>query len=64
MKFENTKILKFDFLENEKDFWSGIKAFFLVWEVLSFRLKRQTSKNVADKTFKACVFFLMKENGF
>ena len=28
------------------------KAFFLVWQVLSFKLKKQTSKNVVDTTFK------------
>ena len=27
------------------------KAFFLVWQVLSLRLKKQTSKSVADTTF-------------
>ena len=47
-----SKILKFDFLKNEKSFWSEIKTFFLVWQVLSLRLKKQTSKNVADTTFK------------
>ena len=28
------------------------KAFFFVSQVLSFKLKKQTSKNVADTTFK------------
>ena len=28
------------------------KTFFLVWQVLSFKCKKQTSKNVADTTFK------------
>ena len=28
------------------------KAFFLVSQVLSFRLTKQTSKNIADTTFK------------
>ena len=28
------------------------KIFFLVRQVLSFRLKNQTSKNIADTTFK------------
>ena len=27
-------------------------TFFLVWQVLTYRLKNQTSKNVADTTFK------------
>ena len=45
---------KFDFLENKKSFWSEIKkTFFLVWQVLSFRLEKQTSTNVADTTFKS-----------
>ena len=34
-------------------FWSEIKALSLIWQVLSFRFKKQTSKNVADTTFKA-----------
>ena len=46
------KILKSDFLENEKSFWSEIKNIFPIWQVLSFRLKKQTSKNVANTTFK------------
>ena len=29
------------------------ETFFFVWQVLSFRLQKQTSKNIADKTFKA-----------
>ena len=49
-----SKILKFDFLGNEKSFWSEIKkTFFLFPQVVSFRLKKQTSKNVVDTTFKA-----------
>ena len=31
------------------------KTFFLVWQVLSFRLKKQTIENVADTTFKGAV---------
>ena len=30
------------------------KAFFLVWQFLSFKIKKQTSKNVPDTTFKSC----------
>ena len=41
---------KFDYLKNEKSFRKEIKN--LVLQVLSFKLKKQTSKNVADKTFK------------
>ena len=45
--------LKFDYLNNEKSFWSETRNIFFVWQVLSFRLKKQTSKNIADTTFKA-----------
>ena len=41
-----SKILNFDFLKNEKRFWS--KNIFLVSQLVSFRLKNQTDKNVAD----------------
>ena len=44
--------LKFDYLKNEKSFRSEIKTFFLVSQVLSFRHKNQTSKNVVDTTGK------------
>ena len=47
-----SKILKFDLLENGNSFWIEIKTFFLVLWVLSSRFKKQTSKNVADTTFK------------
>ena len=47
-----SKILKFDFLENEKSFWSEMKTVFLVWQVLLFGLKQNISKNVADTSFK------------
>ena len=43
--------LKFDYLKNEKSFRSEIKIFFFVLQVLSFRLTKQTSKNLADTTF-------------
>ena len=47
-----SKILKFDFLENEKNLWSKKKNFFfLIEQVLSLRLKKQSSKNVADTAF-------------
>ena len=45
-------MFKFDYLKNEKRFRSEIKAFFLLSQVLSFRHTKQTSKNVADTTFK------------
>ena len=45
--------LKYDYLKNEKSFWSEIKkTFFLVSQVLSFTHKKQTIKNVAGTTFK------------
>ena len=45
--------MKFDFLENGKSFWSEIKIIFpsLISKVILFRLKKQTSKKVADTTF-------------
>ena len=44
-----SEILKFDFLRNKRAFEVKWKIFFLVWQLLLFRLKKQTSKNVADK---------------
>ena len=44
--------VKIDYLKNEKSFWSKIKIIFPCFTVLSFRYKIQTSKNVADTTFK------------
>ena len=46
------RILKFGFLKNETSFWSEIKNIFLVWQVLPFRIKKQTNKNVVGTTFK------------
>ena len=43
-----TKKLKLHYLKNEKSFQSEIKNIF---QVLSFRHMKQTSKNVADTTF-------------
>ena len=37
----------------ERAFEVKLKIFFLVWEVLSFRLKKQFNTYVADTTFKA-----------
>ena len=45
-------MLKVDYLKNEKSFRSEIKNIFLVSQELSFRHTTQTSKNVADTTFK------------
>ena len=41
----------FDFLENGKNFRSENKKLSKVSKVLSFRLKKQTSKNLVDTTF-------------
>ena len=41
MKFE---YLNFDFLENEKSFWSEKNFFSLVSQVLSFRIKNKLAK--------------------
>ena len=51
-----SKVLNFDFLKNEKSVWSEKKTFSLVSQMLSFRLKKQSSKNVVDTAFKvACM---------
>ena len=52
MIFEYAKMFKFDYLKNEKSFRSEVKSIFLVSQMLSFRHAKQTSKNVADTTFK------------
>ena len=45
--------LKVDYLKNEKSFWSETKKIFsLVSQDLSFRHRKQTSKNVGDTTLK------------
>ena len=53
MKLEYLKILELDFEVKlvKKSFWSELKTIFQVFQVLSFRLKNQTSKNVADAFF-------------
>ena len=38
-----------------RDFEVKRKTFFLVWQVLSFRLKKQTIENAADTNFKGAV---------
>ena len=40
------------FPRTKRAFEVKYRTFFLDWQVLSFRLKKQTSKNVADATFK------------
>ena len=50
--FRISEKLEFDYLNNEKNFRIEIKkTFFLALTVLSFRLIKQTSKNIADTTF-------------
>ena len=46
------RILKFDFLENEKSFRSELENIFPSLASAFFRLKKQTSISVADTTFK------------
>ena len=43
-----SKILNFDFLENEKSFWRKIKS---ISPRYFFRIKKQTSDNVSETTF-------------
>ena len=47
-----SKMLKSDYLKNAKSFRREIKSIFLVSPLLFFRHTKQTSKNVADTTFK------------
>ena len=52
--FEYLKKLKFGYPKNEKSYWSEIKIIiFSFSQVLSFRLKEQTSKNVAKNNLYA-----------
>ena len=52
MRLEYLKILKIGFLDNRKSFWNEIKDIIPSFTEFSFRLiKKQTSKNVADRTF-------------
>ena len=71
--FHEVKIsekLKSENLKNKKSLRSEIKTFFLVSKVLPFRYTKQTSKNVADTTFRARdsynssrLFFYWVKNG-
>ena len=45
-----SKILNLYFLENKDSFWSRKKKFFWIPKLLLFRPKKQTSKNLADRT--------------
>ena len=52
--------LKFDYLKNQKSFWSEITNISPCLSRPSFRLTNQTSKNVADTTFKAVTNIIVK----
>ena len=56
-----SEILKFNFLEKKKSFWSEIKQHFSKFTSALFKYKKQNSKNVADTTFKFfwCIVFLI-----
>ena len=41
------------FPRTKRAFEVKLKTFFLVWQVLLLRVKKQTSTNVADTTFKS-----------
>ena len=45
-------MLRVDYLKNKKSFRNETKSIFLALQVLSFIHAKQTSKNVADTTFK------------
>ena len=47
-----SKIVNFEYLKQEKGFEKKYKTFFLVAKVLSFRIKKQNSKNISDITFR------------
>ena len=59
--------LKLYYLKNEKSFWSEIKNIFPCFTSAFFRHTKQTSKNVANTTFKSsvgeilvsCYFFII-----
>ena len=53
------KVVKNDYLKNEKSFSNWNKTFFLVLEVLSFRITKQISKNVAGTTFNGHASFIV-----
>ena len=42
----------FDYLKNERSYLSEIKNIFLVSQVFLYRYTKQTSRNIADTTFK------------
>ena len=52
MEFEYLKLYNLIFSRTKRAFEVEQKTFFQVPQVLSFRIKKQTSKNVADTTFK------------
>ena len=52
MKFEYLELYNLLFSGTKRAFQMKQKTVFLVSQVLSFRLKKQTNKNVADTIFK------------
>ena len=50
MKFEYLKFYILIFSRTKRDF--GVKGFFLVPQLASFKLKKQTDKNLVDIAFK------------
>ena len=61
MAFEYLNVKSLIILRTKRAFEVKWKIFFLVLQVLSFRIEKQSSKNVADKTFKQS-FGLAGEN--
>ena len=56
MKSENLKFSNLIFSRTKRAFEVKQKTLFLVSQVLSFRIKKQSSKNLADTTFKYMEF--------
>ena len=48
---EISKIVKYDFLENEKSFWKEMKDIFPSFTSALFYTLKETSKNLAVTTF-------------
>ena len=52
MKFKNLKFWNLIFSRTKRAYEVKQKTFFLVWQILLFRILKQTSQNVKDTTFK------------
>ena len=48
---------KLEYLKNEKDFWHGIKAFFIIFKELSLGETKQLPKSLSVINFK--IFFII-----